>query len=32
MAASSIRVVVVVGDVHDYWNPEQDSKALELLQ
>ncbi|TKY54728.1 hydrolase protein [Spatholobus suberectus] len=31
MAASSIRIAVV-GDVHDYWNFEQDSKALEFLQ
>ncbi|RDX64146.1 hypothetical protein CR513_57331, partial [Mucuna pruriens] len=31
MAASSIRIAVV-GDVHDCWNLEQDSKALEFLQ
>ncbi|XP_029126061.1 uncharacterized protein LOC109792784 isoform X2 [Cajanus cajan] len=31
MAASSIRIAVV-GDVHDCWNFEQDSKALEFLQ
>ncbi|KAK7329971.1 hypothetical protein VNO77_24154 [Canavalia gladiata] len=31
MAASSIRIAVV-GDVHDCWNSEQDSKALEFLQ
>ncbi|KAH1217018.1 hypothetical protein GmHk_13G037763 [Glycine max] len=31
MAVSSIRIAVV-GDVHDCWNLEQDSKALELLQ
>ncbi|KAK2358986.1 Calcineurin metallo-phosphoesterase superfamily protein [Trifolium repens] len=33
MAASSSSVrIVVVGDVHDYWNFEQDSKALQFLQ
>ncbi|XP_047165690.1 uncharacterized protein LOC124834900 isoform X2 [Vigna umbellata] len=32
MAASSSIRIVVVGDVHDYWNFEQDSKALEFLQ
>ncbi|KAK7265126.1 hypothetical protein RJT34_32742 [Clitoria ternatea] len=31
MAASSIRIAVV-GDVHDCWNFEQDSKALEFLK
>ncbi|XP_058754019.1 uncharacterized protein LOC131627194 isoform X1 [Vicia villosa] len=31
MAASSVRIVIV-GDVHDYWNFEQDSKALQFLQ
>ncbi|KAK1375726.1 Metallophos domain-containing protein [Heracleum sosnowskyi] len=29
--ATSVRVVVV-GDVHDYWNLEEDTKALELLK
>lgn len=29
--ASSVRIVIV-GDVHDDWNLEEDSKALELLQ
>ncbi|XP_045814154.1 uncharacterized protein LOC123907818 isoform X1 [Trifolium pratense] len=33
MAASSSSVrIVVVGDVHDCWNFEQDSKALQFLQ
>ncbi|KAJ1382396.1 putative protein phosphatase DevT-like [Sesbania bispinosa] len=31
MAASSVRIAVV-GDVHDCWNLEEDSKALEFLQ
>ncbi|XP_057420449.1 uncharacterized protein LOC130714560 [Lotus japonicus] len=31
MAASSVRIAVV-GDVHDFWNFEQDSKALQFLQ
>ncbi|XP_027919877.1 uncharacterized protein LOC114178265 [Vigna unguiculata] len=32
MAASSSIRIAVVGDVHDCWNFEQDSKALEFLQ
>ncbi|KAL1372159.1 hypothetical protein HN51_002306 [Arachis hypogaea] len=31
MAASTVRIAVV-GDVHDCWNLEEDSKALEFLQ
>ncbi|CAL5199487.1 unnamed protein product [Lathyrus oleraceus] len=31
MASSSVRIVIV-GDVHDCWNFEQDSKALQFLQ
>ncbi|KAK2412790.1 Calcineurin metallo-phosphoesterase superfamily protein [Trifolium repens] len=30
-SSSSVRIVVV-GDVHDYWNFEQDSKALQFLK
>ncbi|MCI56088.1 hypothetical protein A2U01_0077339, partial [Trifolium medium] len=30
-SSSSVRIVIV-GDVHDCWNFEQDSKALQFLQ
>ncbi|GAU31485.1 hypothetical protein TSUD_332600 [Trifolium subterraneum] len=32
MASSSSIRIVIVGDVHDCWNFEQDSKALQFLQ
>ncbi|XP_019453294.1 PREDICTED: uncharacterized protein LOC109354924 isoform X1 [Lupinus angustifolius] len=31
MAASSVRIAIV-GDIHDFWNLEEDSRALEFLK